>query len=378
MIMTVKIGEKIKDLRKKADVTQEKFAEYLGVSAQAVSKWEVEGCYPDLELLAPIANFFDITIDELMGFDKAKEQEEIDGYMQRYIEAANADHITEAIAIIREANAKYPGNFELMQRLANILFIYETIAPDEEHKKNALKEVISLGEKIRSECKDDKIRRQVLKIICIAYREIGESEKALKLANDNYFITAIYDSDIMAYTSLLDGDKLIGQQQKNMIEMMIYSCATMNTLSKDFAPEYRLAIYKSILDMYFTIFKDGDFNIYGVDIPGYYMGIAEVYIELKDTAKALENLKNAADNTIAFGHFNQPKQSINVAFTSPLVNKLSLVHILTLREVGHKGNEAYRFLKSLGNEKFNPIRDTLAFKEICEKLEKYAVENVYL
>ena len=69
----------IKELRKKADVTQKKFAEYLGVSAQAVSKWDVEGCYPDLEQLTPIANFFDITIDELMGFDKAKEQEEIDG-----------------------------------------------------------------------------------------------------------------------------------------------------------------------------------------------------------------------------------------------------------------------------------------------------------
>ena len=37
--MTVKIGEKIKSLRKKADVTQEKFAEYLGVTSQAVFKF---------------------------------------------------------------------------------------------------------------------------------------------------------------------------------------------------------------------------------------------------------------------------------------------------------------------------------------------------
>lgn len=81
--MTLRIGENIKDLRKKADVTQEKFAEHLGVSAQAVSKWEVEICYPDLELLAPIANFFGITIDKLMGFDKSKEDEEINCYINR-------------------------------------------------------------------------------------------------------------------------------------------------------------------------------------------------------------------------------------------------------------------------------------------------------
>jgi DNA-binding transcriptional regulator YiaG len=47
--MIIKIGEKIKELRKKADVTQERFAEYLGITAQAVSKWEVESGYPDIE-----------------------------------------------------------------------------------------------------------------------------------------------------------------------------------------------------------------------------------------------------------------------------------------------------------------------------------------
>lgn len=73
--MIIKIGEKIKELRKKADVNQERFAEYLGVTAQAVSKCEVEGCYPDIELLPSIANFFNISIDDLMCFDVMKNQE---------------------------------------------------------------------------------------------------------------------------------------------------------------------------------------------------------------------------------------------------------------------------------------------------------------
>ena len=47
--MTIKIGEKTKDLRKKADVTQEKFAEYLGVTAQSVSKWEVGSGYGNVK-----------------------------------------------------------------------------------------------------------------------------------------------------------------------------------------------------------------------------------------------------------------------------------------------------------------------------------------
>lgn len=72
VFMGIKIGEKIRELRKRVDVNQERFAEYLGVTAQAVSKWEVEGCYPDIELLPSIASFFNISLDELLCYDVTK------------------------------------------------------------------------------------------------------------------------------------------------------------------------------------------------------------------------------------------------------------------------------------------------------------------
>lgn len=50
------IGERIKELRKKNDLTQEKLAEYLCVSFQAVSKWECGQSCPDLALIAPMFN----------------------------------------------------------------------------------------------------------------------------------------------------------------------------------------------------------------------------------------------------------------------------------------------------------------------------------
>lgn len=56
--MNIKIGKKIKFLRKKAGITQERFAEYLGITPQAVSRWESENCYPDIECLPGIADFF--------------------------------------------------------------------------------------------------------------------------------------------------------------------------------------------------------------------------------------------------------------------------------------------------------------------------------
>ena len=69
------IGQKIKTLRKTADLTQEGLAELLGVSAQAVSKWEVGSASPDLALIAPLCRVFGVTADELLGIEGGRREE---------------------------------------------------------------------------------------------------------------------------------------------------------------------------------------------------------------------------------------------------------------------------------------------------------------
>ena len=61
------IGERIKSLRKKNDMTQEKLADFLCVSYQAVSKWECGASNPDLSLIVPLAKLLHVTTDELLG-----------------------------------------------------------------------------------------------------------------------------------------------------------------------------------------------------------------------------------------------------------------------------------------------------------------------
>ena len=65
MDMTV-IGKNIADLRRQRSVKQDELARFVGVSAQAVSKWE-NGGVPDTELLPKIADFFEVSIDALFG-----------------------------------------------------------------------------------------------------------------------------------------------------------------------------------------------------------------------------------------------------------------------------------------------------------------------
>ncbi len=73
--MKLNLGNNIKKYRKENDMTQEALAEHLGVSPQAVSRWENGTAYPDMEMIPALASLFCITTDVL--FDMQQTQKEI-------------------------------------------------------------------------------------------------------------------------------------------------------------------------------------------------------------------------------------------------------------------------------------------------------------
>ncbi|MBR4335306.1 MAG: helix-turn-helix transcriptional regulator, partial [Clostridia bacterium] len=76
--MEITIGANIKRLRVTKNVTQEQLAEAMNVTPAAVSKWERGETYPDITLLQPLAYYFGVTLDDLMGYDEKKVQAEIE------------------------------------------------------------------------------------------------------------------------------------------------------------------------------------------------------------------------------------------------------------------------------------------------------------
>ena len=62
-------GQKIKSLRREAKMTQENLAELLSISPQAISRWETDVAMPDISLLPPLANLFNVTTDYLLGME---------------------------------------------------------------------------------------------------------------------------------------------------------------------------------------------------------------------------------------------------------------------------------------------------------------------
>lgn len=76
--MNIRLGENIRRLRQESSLTQEQLAEAVGVSPQAVSRWETGISFPDITLLPVLANLFNATTDTLLGVDIAQKQQEIE------------------------------------------------------------------------------------------------------------------------------------------------------------------------------------------------------------------------------------------------------------------------------------------------------------
>ena len=71
------LGERIADLRRERGITQENLAGIIGVSAQAISKWENNATMPDIMLLPIIADTLGVTIDELFGIRRKVQEKPI-------------------------------------------------------------------------------------------------------------------------------------------------------------------------------------------------------------------------------------------------------------------------------------------------------------
>ena len=112
--MQLNIGNKIRQLRRRDGRTQEQLAEALGVTSQAVSRWESGGSYPDMEIIPAIANYFVITIDELFGYDGEgmKRVEQLAEKINAMNRMNNGDdvNIDECLQLAREAMAEFPAN----------------------------------------------------------------------------------------------------------------------------------------------------------------------------------------------------------------------------------------------------------------------------
>ena len=113
--MDMFIGENIRRLRREKGITQEVLAERLHVSAAAVSKWERGDSIPDIGMLLPLASYFNVSTDELLGVNSAKTREKVKIVFEERNRLSTLGKEREAFALIVNAHREFPNDWQLME-----------------------------------------------------------------------------------------------------------------------------------------------------------------------------------------------------------------------------------------------------------------------
>lgn len=119
----LKIGRVLLENRHRKGITQEELAEHLGVSKASVSKWETGTSYPDIFMLPRLASYFDMSIDELIGYEPQMETADIRRLYRRlsaeFAERPFETVMEECTEIVKKYYSCYPLLFEIAALFLN-------------------------------------------------------------------------------------------------------------------------------------------------------------------------------------------------------------------------------------------------------------------
>ena len=333
--MNVKIGKHIKELRNRDGVTQDALAEALGVTGQAISKWENESGYPDIEYIIPIANFFNVTIDQLFGHDRSESENKINEYCEKLDELhRNWADVNTRIDLARQALAEFPAEEKLLVRLATALwekwsddasdecFLFvdgKTVYNfDKVRATEGWEEPAQIMEKLLATSIDDKIRSECRDILIRLYGNIGEKEKVYKLAEycpdckaANLFaaFNGIYEKEARENSQILLQDALL--------KLRVH----LPRQTKDLTLKAK-AIEKTI-ELHKFVFDDGNYAFLHVKMEHLYIDYADVLLQQERFDEGFSALENAYDHAKKFdAYLDKLHKEGEVGYTSTFTDSL--------------------------------------------------------
>ena len=287
--MTLYLGENIKRLRQERGLTQEVLAEFLGVTFQTVSNWERGESYPDITLLPELAGYFQVSMEQLLGVNKAETEKEIACALEAYDRLTDGEEKREMILQLKQ---KFPNDHRILLRYMTVLVHFNRKTPE------VLAKILAIYENIKQNCKDDSIRIS-------AKRHIAQVYAAL-LTDESSGIT-VADCEELRYEmpKMRDGRELLcfhypksaphrkAQMQAALEEQMALLCSSFSRYiaDGDFSKEWMLSAAQLGAECLNFVFDDGNYGRLWPEVIRLYVYLGVGYAQKGETDRALENLQ---------------------------------------------------------------------------------------
>ena len=324
----IKIGEKIRLLRKKNDVTQDKLADHLGVTPQAVSRWESGVCYPDMNYLPSIADYFSVTMDDLLCYNGAQKAAKVSEYLEQVESLLDRDRVGEALELLRAAMAEIPSDPRLQLETAQVLSLYAGMLEESNAGERAraamdaaLTEAVSLCRHILEDCTDDGLHDETKKVLCDIYaHQLDDLPRAEEIADQLHGMSV---SREIIRATMLTGDVAFSQAQRNLIHFAdnmwwhLYNLACVPDISGDrYTTPEKIAILRKGVALFELIFDDTPL-FYADRLANSYRQLAMFYLAEGNSTEALDAFERMADYAILCD-----ERPDTATYTSVIINRV--------------------------------------------------------
>ncbi|HHV11429.1 MAG TPA: helix-turn-helix domain-containing protein [Clostridiales bacterium] len=205
---TIQIGRIIAAHRKEKGITQEELANHLGVSKPAVSKWESGQSYPDILLLPELAAYFDITIDQLIGYEPQMSKEDVRKLYHRLANDFTGKPFSQVYEECEGYIKKYFSCWELQYRMGLLLINHASLAGSQEKAAEIIERVLKLYQRVEQSCNEVIMAKLALKMQAICHIMLQRPSEAIDILEN------IKELPLPVESMLVKAYQMKGDQQK--------------------------------------------------------------------------------------------------------------------------------------------------------------------
>ncbi len=174
------LPENLIRLRHEKKLTQEELADFIGVTKASVSKWEKGINTPDLMLLPQLAAYFDVTVDELIGYEARLSGEQI---RRQYAELSKEFAIlplADVLEKIRVLAHKYYACYPFLLQLGILYLNHYMLAETEDGRKALLLEAVEWCDRILENCSDVGVYGDAVVLKAALQLRLGKAAEAVE------------------------------------------------------------------------------------------------------------------------------------------------------------------------------------------------------
>lgn len=372
----LKLSENLVMLRHKKKKTQEEVADFVGVTKASVSKWENGQSMPDIMILPQLASFFDVTVDELLGYEPQLSKEQISKLhdeLKTVFAKKGFDYaLNRCRALVKQYYSCYPFLFMVCCLYLN----HYNMVSDVNIQKSILNEASDIATHILENCKDMKVYNDTMAIKAVVDLMAGMPDKVIEAVEDVTNSSYLYFNNgavlIQAYQMLGDIEKANRTSQIG-IYTSILSAVSISVLYLASNSGNRELCYETTdrINKLIEVYKISSLN-------------PNLAAQFHMQAAVVKCIHGDFDDAI-----NLLEMYVNDIYSLMIVDKLVLHgdEYFNLFEewyadmsmgMGAPRNAVFVWESALGifdNPIFEPIKDNKKFKQLKKKLLTYKKDN---